>query len=162
MLVATSSRTEGISYTELLTELQISTGRLNYHLRQMDGFLEKNDNLRYTLTPLGVKTMDVLTLAKKSVNAEENLEKYYRPALNKSPLQLLVRSMACILFIGVLVPLYFIGQLTWTAIAEGAEFSYILFNLLAFLLAAAIATWILAAFKYAPGIVKRVEGKLYD
>lgn len=127
----------------------------------MDGFLEKNDTFRYTLTPLGVKAMDVLTLAKQSVNGETNLEKYYRLATSKSPLQLLLRSMACILFIGVLVPLYFVGQSTWNAIAEGSEFSYILFNLLAFLLAAATAIWILAAFRYAPGIVKRIEEKLY-
>ena len=45
------SRNQGVSYTELLTELGMSTGKLNYHLEQLKGIIEKNSNQRYVLTP---------------------------------------------------------------------------------------------------------------
>jgi DNA-binding transcriptional ArsR family regulator len=35
------SKNQGISYTELITELGMSTGKLNYHLEQLKGLIEK-------------------------------------------------------------------------------------------------------------------------
>ncbi len=37
-IVASSS---SITYSELITELQLPTGKLNYHLEQLEGFIEK-------------------------------------------------------------------------------------------------------------------------
>lgn len=54
------SRDQGISYTELITECRISTGKLNYHLEQLKGLIEKNTNQRYVLTPFGKKTVEHL------------------------------------------------------------------------------------------------------
>jgi predicted transcriptional regulator len=45
----------GCSYTELITELQLPTGKMNYHLEQLDGLIEKNEQHRYVLSPLGKK-----------------------------------------------------------------------------------------------------------
>ncbi|MFA5572091.1 MAG: helix-turn-helix domain-containing protein [Candidatus Bathyarchaeia archaeon] len=49
------SRNQGVSYTELITELGLPTGKLNYHLDQLKGVLEKNTANYYILTPLGKK-----------------------------------------------------------------------------------------------------------
>ena len=38
------SRNQGVSYTELITDLGLSTGKLNYHLDQLKGLIEKNSN----------------------------------------------------------------------------------------------------------------------
>jgi hypothetical protein len=36
-------RPEGVSYTDLITELGLSTGKLNYHLEQLEGLAGKNE-----------------------------------------------------------------------------------------------------------------------
>jgi hypothetical protein len=47
------SREHGVTYSELLSELELSTGKLNYHLEQLKGILEKNINTSYVLSPFG-------------------------------------------------------------------------------------------------------------
>jgi len=43
-----------LSHTDLLEALGfLSTGRLNYHLKQLDDLLTKNVDVRYTLTEKG-------------------------------------------------------------------------------------------------------------
>jgi len=49
------SRNQGVSYTELITELGLSSGKLNYHLEHLKGLIEKNSNHYYVLTPFGKK-----------------------------------------------------------------------------------------------------------
>ena len=63
-----NSRSQGISYTELITELGLSTGKLNYHLEQLKGILEKNSSNYYVLTPFGKKAVDHLNLIREDSN----------------------------------------------------------------------------------------------
>lgn len=51
---------EGAVYSDILGELGLNTGRMNYHLRQLGGLVERNGNRRYRLTPLGKKALSVL------------------------------------------------------------------------------------------------------
>lgn len=50
----------GSSYSEILGELGLNTGRMNYHLRQLEGLVVRNGDRRYPLTPLGEKALSVL------------------------------------------------------------------------------------------------------
>ena len=50
---------QGISYSEILSASALSTGRLNYHLKEMGGFIEKSDRV-YRLSPLGKKLLTAL------------------------------------------------------------------------------------------------------
>ena len=50
----------GASYSEILGELGIPTGTLNYHLKQLEGFIERDNERRYRLTPLGERSLSVL------------------------------------------------------------------------------------------------------
>jgi predicted transcriptional regulator len=59
-----------ISYTELITELQLSTGKLNYHLERLEGLIEKNAERHYVLTPLGKKALDQMNYLKEETSAE--------------------------------------------------------------------------------------------
>lgn len=52
VLKIVSSSQNAITYTELITELGLSIGKLNYHLEQLKGLIEKKDEHRYMLTPL--------------------------------------------------------------------------------------------------------------
>lgn len=48
------------SYTWLLEELGIESGHLAYHIRNMGGLLEKNDDGIYQLSSLGYETLRIL------------------------------------------------------------------------------------------------------
>jgi len=45
----------GASYSVILGELGLNTGRMNYHLRQLEGLVVRNGDRKYHLTPLGEK-----------------------------------------------------------------------------------------------------------
>jgi len=59
---------EGVNYTGILGETMLSTGRLNYHLGELDGFLERDEERRYRLTELGRKAVAVLELIKQDLD----------------------------------------------------------------------------------------------
>lgn len=51
---------EARSYTWLLEELDIESGHLAYHLRNMGGLIEKDENGIYRLSSLGLETLKIL------------------------------------------------------------------------------------------------------
>ena len=51
LLKIISLSTTGSSYSELMGELGLPTGKLNYQLKQLEGLIEKNEERRYVLTP---------------------------------------------------------------------------------------------------------------
>ena len=55
-----NAQERGASYSEILGELGIPTGTLNYHLKQLEGFIERNKERRYRLTPFGERSLSVL------------------------------------------------------------------------------------------------------
>jgi hypothetical protein len=50
----------GAIYSDILGELGLNTGSMNYHLRQLEGLVERNGERRYHLTPLGKRALAVL------------------------------------------------------------------------------------------------------
>ena len=50
----------GIMYSDILHELAINTGKLNYHLKLLEGLIEKDEKRRYRLTKLGTKAHSTL------------------------------------------------------------------------------------------------------
>ncbi|NPD89705.1 MAG: PH domain-containing protein [Asgard group archaeon] len=58
-----------LTYTDLLRELNLSTGKLNFHLRQLTGLIEKKDEKVYTLSPTGKRALDVINQL-QSLNEE--------------------------------------------------------------------------------------------
>lgn len=68
----------GASYSEILGELGLNTGRMNYHLRQLEGLVVRNGDRRYHLTPIGKKALSVLH------SMTENLENGYEEYLSRA------------------------------------------------------------------------------
>jgi predicted transcriptional regulator len=68
----------GASYSAILGELGLNTGRMNYHLRQLQGLVVRNGERRYHLTPLGKKALSVLH------SMTEDLENGYEEYLNSA------------------------------------------------------------------------------
>jgi predicted transcriptional regulator len=54
------SSTEGVIYSEILHELSMNTGKLNYHLKLLEGLIERDEQRRYHLTKLGKKALMIL------------------------------------------------------------------------------------------------------
>ena len=48
------------SYTELLSKLSLSTGKLNFHLKQLVGIIEKQNDGHYILTKVGEQAVKIL------------------------------------------------------------------------------------------------------
>lgn len=69
---------EGAIYSDIMGELKLNSGSLNYHLRQLEGLITKNKQGRYILTPLGEKALLGL------YSMTENLENGYEEYLNKA------------------------------------------------------------------------------
>lgn len=64
-----ASHPEGVNYTGILEQSQLSTGRLNYHLGALTGFLEKREERLYSLTELGKTAIAVLDFMLEDVGA---------------------------------------------------------------------------------------------
>jgi DNA-binding MarR family transcriptional regulator len=69
---------KGAVYSDILGELGINTGSMNYHLRQLEGLVERNGNRRYHLTPLGKRALTVLG------SMSDDLENGYEEYLTKA------------------------------------------------------------------------------
>jgi predicted transcriptional regulator len=68
----------GAVYSDILGELGLNTGRMNYHLKQLEGLVERNGDRRYRLTPLGKKALGVLH------SMTEGLDDRYERYLNSA------------------------------------------------------------------------------
>jgi len=62
------------SYTELLSKLSLSTGKLNFHLKQLVGLIEKQDDGHYILTKVGDHAVTILEQIDSISDNKEQVE----------------------------------------------------------------------------------------
>ena len=62
---------EGVKYSGILGETGLTTSKLNYQLKEMDGFIEKDGDRLYHLTQLGHKAVGVLKHMNESLDEED-------------------------------------------------------------------------------------------
>ncbi len=56
------------TFTDLLQYFDISTGKLNYHLNQIKGFIARNDEtIKYEITSLGKKALKILDVINREI-----------------------------------------------------------------------------------------------
>ncbi len=150
-----------VTYSELITELQLSTGKLNYHLEQLEGLIEKDSERRYTLTPLGQKALNQINLINQETNASD--EKYVRTAAlaQKSSLQPAVRFFLLVgsAFSALIVFVW--SYIAFIALTEGAPLIvYVLLPVLIALGVGLIGSLVYALLK-SPEWVRRLERKFF-
>jgi len=151
------SRPDGISYSELITELNLSTGKMNYHLEQLGGFTAKNEERRYILTPFGRKAINQLSLLKQEISVED--EKYVRiaEASQKSSLQPALRGF---LLVGIAVSSMLLMvwfYIAYVAFTEGAPIIvYVLLPILIAIGFGLLGSFIMA-LRRTPDWVRRLE-----
>jgi hypothetical protein len=61
---------DGVTYSSILGETELNTGHLNYHLRSLEGLIEKSDDRFYRLTPLGIKSLELLNSLRKDIDSD--------------------------------------------------------------------------------------------
>ncbi|MFW9850388.1 MAG: winged helix-turn-helix domain-containing protein [Candidatus Thorarchaeota archaeon] len=150
---------DGASYTEILSELRLSTGRLNYHLKQLDGFIVKDERLRYNLTPLGKRAMDLVGSIEKE---DENKLKEYVKITSKPSLMPALKAIVVIQMVVVLAPITVVGNLLFIEITSGGSMELILTLMFFMGIAIAIFLWLGYMVKNATGFLKALERRIYD
>ena len=68
ILKIVGSYPEGVNYTGILGESGLSTGRLNYHLGELEGFLDRDENRLYSLSEIGKKAVATLNFINKDID----------------------------------------------------------------------------------------------
>ncbi|MCX6649002.1 MAG: winged helix-turn-helix domain-containing protein [Candidatus Bathyarchaeota archaeon] len=152
------TREGGATYSEVLGELGLTTGNLNYHLKQLEGLLEKDEERRYRLTPLGERAMAVL----RGVDVPENLGDYVSAARASQSLSI-HPFVSGLLRMAVVFDCFFLvvwGSIAYIAVTEGAP--VFVYAVLAFLLivGAVALVGLVRALRTAPEYVRRLERRL--
>ena len=74
-----------MSYSQLLEKFNIATGKLNYHLKLMDGLITKDGNGHYVLTALGQKALGIMKeLVSQSADGGTLGTEVAKPAIDDS------------------------------------------------------------------------------
>ncbi|MFX0124368.1 MAG: hypothetical protein ACFFAE_12070 [Candidatus Hodarchaeota archaeon] len=56
------------TFTDLLNYFDISSGKLTYHLNQIKGFVSKNEENQYIITPLGKRALEILDVINREIS----------------------------------------------------------------------------------------------
>lgn len=150
----------GIKYSELLGELGMSTGKLNYQLRQLEGLLEKTVDGKYVLTPLGKKAVALLGYIDEGLDATYEVYLNRARSAQKSRLSPLARSLLKGLVVFDVFVLLLWGYLGYIGLTEGAPTAVFIIILALLALGVAALFWLLRALKEAPDIIERWEQKI--
>jgi len=62
---------EGVKYSGILGESGLTTSKLNYQLKEMAGFIEKDEEGLYHLTPLGRKAISVINHINENLDEDD-------------------------------------------------------------------------------------------
>jgi predicted transcriptional regulator len=62
---------EGVKYSSILGETGLTTSKLNYQLKEMEGFIKKDEDRLYSLTPLGYKAISVLNHINENLDEKD-------------------------------------------------------------------------------------------
>lgn len=68
ILKIVASYPDGVNYTGILGETGLTTGRLNYHLGELEGFLDRDEDRLYRLSEIGAKAVATIDFINKDVD----------------------------------------------------------------------------------------------
>ncbi|NHJ05553.1 MAG: winged helix-turn-helix transcriptional regulator [Candidatus Heimdallarchaeota archaeon] len=72
------------SYTDLMQKLSLSTGKLNFHLKQLTGLIEKREDGSYILSTVGKNAFDILEQINSIGEDKKKMEYLKKIALTRS------------------------------------------------------------------------------
>ena len=153
------AREQAVTYTEILGELNMTTGNLNYHLKQLEGFIEKDENGRYLVTPLGQTAISALTATRETSNTVNT----YVDLARTSQFSSIHPTVTRLLWLGILFDLLILsiyGYMAYILIVEGgATFVKIVLAVL-IIMFLYILSLLIRGLRGSPAYIKRLEKKL--
>jgi len=148
----------GVTYTQILDRTELPTGKLNYHLKQLSGMIEKTESDEYQLTPLGTTACSILdSIKSKGMNEYfKRMKEVQTRSISPVMKWFLRGAIAVTLFIlGIWI---FMGYMAYT---EGAPiFVWIILGIL-YALGLALLIFLIYVIRFAPEYVERIERKIF-
>ena len=150
----------GATYSEILGELGIPTGTLNYHLKQLEGIIERDNERRYRLTPLGERSLSVLFSMTEDIGKgyESNLQ-----AARVSQSDSIHPTVTVLIHIGIVLDCLFLiiwGYVGYmNLIEDGPIFVLVVVGIL-ISLGLILLFGMVRALRTAPSYVRKIERKL--
>lgn len=146
------------SYTQMLNRTELPTGKLNYHLKQLSGLIEKTVADEYTLTPLGKKAISIL----ESIRVN-GLDEYFNKVQEVqtrsfSPL------MKGLILGGIVVTLFMLGVwvfMGYMSITEGAPVPVIVTLGVCYCLGSGLLIFLINAYRTAPEYIEQFERRIF-
>jgi hypothetical protein len=152
----------GVLYTELIVELGLSTGKLNYHLEQLEGLIVKNDDRRYVLSSLGKKALNQINGMENEFSDED--EKYLKIAgeAQRASIEPILKSFLILGIAASVLVLVVLLILVYVAITQGGVPAFIYVLLPAFLaLNLGGLVILIRALKETPEWLRRLEHRFF-
>lgn len=146
------------TYTQILDRTELPTGKLNYHLKQLTGLIEKTVSDDYQLTPLGEKGVAIL----ESIHAE-GLDEYFQKVkevqtTSMSPL------MKGFLRGGIAVTVFILGFWTYMGYllyTEGGPAPVLVILVILYGMGIALLVFLVRVYRSAPDYIERVERRIF-
>lgn len=151
---------KGPTYSEILGELGVPTGTLNYHLKQLEGLIERDNMRRYHLTPLGERSLSVLLSMTEEMG--QGLEDYLR-ATRASQSGSVHPTVAGIIYLGIAFDCLLIaiwGYSGYLTLVSGGPSFVLALVVVLISLGLIILYGLVRALKTAPAYVRKIERKL--
>jgi hypothetical protein len=148
----------GVTYSSILGETELNTGHLNYHLRSLEGLIEKAEGL-YRLTPLGSKALSVLPTLSQDV---DNGMLHYVESARSTKQGLLHPVAKGLIYIGIAVNgIVFLAGLVFLIMTLTGGGVLGMFVAGAMMLVSGVIIWVLASWlRSVPEFMRRLERKI--
>lgn len=146
------------TYTQILDRTEQPTGKLNYHLKQLAGLVDKTITDEYELTPLGEKAVTIL----ESIQSN-GLDEYFRK-VKEVQTKSISPLMKGLIRGGIIVAVFilgfwgFMGYLMYT---EGAPIPVWIILIILYALGIALLLFLVNAYRSAPEYIERVEKRIF-
>jgi len=152
--------TDGVTYSSILGETGLDTGHLNYHLRGLEGLIEKDDDKIYKLTPLGVKALRLLKGIDDDVNGD--VSQYIKSAKNTqdSLLHPLIKLILVVFSIGA--GILFLGSLVVLINARTIAGNAVILAFVVMIISGIVLYYLLKSLRTVPEFVRRWERKVLE
>ncbi len=155
------SRSQGVTYTELLTDIGLPTGKLNYHLEQLKGVIEKDSNSAYVLTSFGKKAVEHLNLIEQRTSVDDGEYVQIAVLTKKGSLQPIIKSflIITIVMMGVFTGLWF--YIGYIAFMQGAPTVVFVLLPIGFAVGISVLAVSVYALLKAPAWLRRFEQRFF-
>ena len=150
---------EGVTYSGILGETELNTGHLNYHLRSLEGLIEKGDDGLYRLTPLGNRALNLLPALSQEVN-DDML--HYVEAARTTKKGLLHPVVKGLIYIGIVANgvMFLAGLVLFISVVASGGILGLLVAGTMMLISGAVLWDMVSALRTVPEFVRRLEQKI--